>query len=182
LNNQQATVAKQNIQELKKEKRNLEAYIIREKKRVKDQANQEVSQLKTNNHQLIKDYNQVQKENTDLHNNLQSYLKKYQVKDFKELDNLIADKNKDLDNLIKATDKVLQKHGQTSLSGLSKKLTDTEKNKTKLEQDKNRLEQEKTNGKKIFSELVEIIKPKSVIFLGKKKVKSKLSSLKQIFH
>jgi len=61
-------------------------------------------------------------------------------------------------------------------------LTDTEKNKTKLEQDKNRLEQEKTNGKKIFSELVEVIKPKTVLFIGKKKVKSKLSSLKQIFH
>jgi len=131
--------------------------------------------------QLIKERTQIKEHEKEKRQKLQSeydnwkevlnkFLQQYKVDKLDDLQTLITEKDKEIKGMVKLVEDWLKKNKVKKFEEVEKKIEELEESK----------EKEKA-GEKAFKELVEIIKPKSVIFLGKKKTKEKLSELKSIF-
>ena len=107
---------------------------------------------------------------------IRQFLVKYGIKSGK-----IADLGGLVDNLLerdRLVGKFLEKHKVKNLGELTNKVNALEKdNQTQATKIKEQ-EKQRKDGEKVFNELIEIIKPKTVIFVGKKKTKQKLTQLK----
>ena len=161
--------------------------LIQERSEVKEK----LGKSKERENKLIKDFNQLEtvltRKNKQIgkwEDELAKIFAKYDIRDDHD------DPMEDLDDLRgflkewswkeKQKKDFLTEHKAKNYEEVSQKITKLEKDNQSKETKISQQEKQSKDGEKAFSEIVEVIKPKMVIFKGKKIVKERLSNLKTV--